>query len=132
MASGDCDPPGPPPPARGPAANLDAALRRLRGDRELLGELIRCFQEDSPKLLGRVAAAADAGDFEALCSSAHSLKGLSANFDATPTVALAAEVERAGKERDRRAASDLIPRLRAATEELARELAAFSTRDGGG
>lgn len=66
--------------------NLDNALSRLSGDRELLFELIDFYLEDYEKLLRKASAAAENDDPIALKRSAHSLKGLAANFDAMKVI----------------------------------------------
>jgi two-component system sensor histidine kinase/response regulator len=68
----------------GPKANfnLDAALIRLGGDRELLAALIEIFLEDGPPLMARVQSAYVAPDRSALHLAAHNLRGLASNFDA--------------------------------------------------
>jgi HPt (histidine-containing phosphotransfer) domain-containing protein len=62
--------------------NLNAALARLGGDRELLAALIEVFLEDGPPLMKRLESAFDSGDRPALHHAAHHLRGLASNFDA--------------------------------------------------
>lgn len=62
--------------------DLNAALERLGGSRELLRDMIGFYLEDYPTLLERIEDAAESGDPITLARSAHSLKGLAANFDA--------------------------------------------------
>jgi HPt (histidine-containing phosphotransfer) domain-containing protein len=66
----------------GASFNLDAALARLGGDRELLAALIEIFLEDGPALLKRVKSAYLSDDRPALHHTAHHLRGLASNFDA--------------------------------------------------
>src|SRR5262245_35541172 len=77
-----------------------AALERMAFDAQLFREMIDLLQEDGPRRLRTLTAALQAGDWPRVHHAAHSLKGLAANFNATRTIAAAAEVEklaRAGK-----------------------------------
>jgi len=71
-----------------------ASLARLNDDRELLGELIGFYLEDGPKLLAEIRSGLSAKDAPRACRGAHSLKGLSASFDAPRVVTLAAGIEK--------------------------------------
>ncbi|QEG36917.1 Hpt domain-containing protein [Bythopirellula goksoeyrii] len=69
-----------------PDYDLNAALERLGGSRELLRDMIGFYLEDYTILLDRIEDAAEAGDPISLARSAHSLKGLASNFDATEVI----------------------------------------------
>ncbi len=73
--------------------NLQAALKRLGGDTDLLRNFVEVYHEDSPKLLDAIGRAVDHGDGPALQRAAHSLKGLAANFDAREVVEVAGRLE---------------------------------------
>lgn len=60
--------------------NLEAALDRLDGDRELLADLIKLFLEESPKEFAAIAAALSRQDAAVLASAAHKLKGSVTQF----------------------------------------------------
>ncbi|WP_417849554.1 PAS domain S-box protein [Thalassoglobus sp.] len=77
--------------------NLDAALKRLGDDEELLDCMKTAFLEDSPQLLEEIKTAHENSSFPELHRAAHSLKGLASNFDAFKLVASAAEIENAAK-----------------------------------
>lgn len=77
--------------------HLDAALKRLGGDRELLSHMVRLFFEDSPGLLDRIDEMIDRNQPADVQRAAHSLKGLCANFDAQFATAAALAVEDAAK-----------------------------------
>jgi HPt (histidine-containing phosphotransfer) domain-containing protein len=85
--------------------DYDASLSRLGGDRELFHEILDIFLEDAPTLLEKAAHALANGDTDTLGRSAHSLKGLSANFAAAPTVAAAYAVELHAREHDLKSAA---------------------------
>lgn len=76
--------------------DLDEALERVGGDRELLKEIADLFLEDAPRSLEAVRLAIDANDCPALQRAAHSLKGSVANFGAQETVDAAFRLEKMG------------------------------------
>lgn len=103
--------------------NLAAALERLDGDRDLLTMLITIFQEDSVVLLEKLRSATqnrDAGQAE---RHAHSLKGLSANFDGFPAVEAALVIEGAARQGDWQPILDGLPHLEVQLEQLRHALA---------
>jgi len=85
-----------PPAALADGLSLDV-LARLGGDRELLAEISRLFVDDAPRHLGRIRAALDVRDGEALGRAAHGLKGAAANFDAEGVVTAARALEEIGR-----------------------------------
>lgn len=104
--------------------NLEAALVRLGGDQELLLEMIDFYLEDYLTLTHRLRAAAESGDPVSLARSAHSLKGLAANFDGIEVVEAANAVTQASRAGFGRAPWIEIARLSKAAEELADHLEA--------
>jgi two-component system, sensor histidine kinase and response regulator len=78
--------------------DYDGALRRLGGDTELLREVAQFFLEDSPGLLDQLRAALAEGDATTAERSAHSLKGLAANFGAQQAVDAALAIESAARD----------------------------------
>jgi HPt (histidine-containing phosphotransfer) domain-containing protein len=73
--------------------DYERSLARLGGDPGLFVEIVTLFLEDSPELLEQARRALNARDLEVLGRSAHSLKNLSANFDADGLTAAAAALE---------------------------------------
>jgi two-component system, sensor histidine kinase and response regulator len=71
-------------------------LDRVGGDHELLAEISRLFVDDAPRHLGRIRAALEARDGDALRRAAHALKGAAANFDADGVVNAARALEEMG------------------------------------
>jgi len=55
--------------------DVDEALARLDGDRELFADLAALFLEESPKELAGIRAALSGQDAPALAAAAHKLKG---------------------------------------------------------
>jgi len=65
----------PPDGTDGTALNQAALLAGFGGNRKVLREVIEMFLTDAPHLMGEIQRALQAGDQEALASSAHALKG---------------------------------------------------------
>ncbi len=106
-----------------------ALMDQVDGDMEFLEETVAMLDEDSPRLVEQIRAAATTGDAAALVKPAHTLKGMLSNFCAEPAEAAARELEEMGREErlnDVEAAADLLERE---TERLKEELHRFlSTR----
>jgi CheY-like chemotaxis protein len=66
--------------------DIQGTLKRLGGDRALLTELVKLYREDSPQLLGRLIAGAEAKDCNQVQRAAHSLRGLASNFGAAEVI----------------------------------------------
>ncbi len=98
--------------------DLQGALRRLDGDRELLAELAQFFLEDSPGLLEKLRDGLRSGEAKTVQRAAHSLKGLAANFGARGTVDAASAVEEHGQSGDLAAATAGLPQLERQVELL--------------
>lgn len=83
------------PPSIPPSEVMDhaAALDRVEGDRDLLEELARLFQEECPKLLDQIRGALDARESASLERFAHTLKGSSANLCARAVTQMAEKLE---------------------------------------
>jgi two-component system, sensor histidine kinase and response regulator len=73
--------------------DLDAALRRMGGDRELLAMLIRMFLEDAPGLVKNIETSAQAAQWSETHRVAHCLRGLAANLNAQAVMNAAGEIE---------------------------------------
>jgi len=110
--------------------DLQGALRRLDGDRELLAELAQFFLEDSPGLLDRVRDGLRSGDARTVQRAAHSLKGLAANFGAQGAVDAASAVEDCGQSGDLAAAAAALPQLERQVGLLQTALAAYRQSSG--
>jgi CheY-like chemotaxis protein/HPt (histidine-containing phosphotransfer) domain-containing protein len=68
--------------AAGSGSVIDRArlLARLEGDAGLLEEIVRLYHETCPQLMQELRAAAAERDSQALCRTAHTLKGMVDNF----------------------------------------------------
>jgi HPt (histidine-containing phosphotransfer) domain-containing protein len=96
--------------------------RQTGGDAELRAEIIRMFLEDCPVRVQEIRAAVDRNDAPALVATAHALKGSAAYLSASIVRACAADLERAGRERNLDAARALVADLDAAVAALIPEL----------
>ncbi|MEQ8847640.1 response regulator [Botrimarina sp.] len=111
--------------ATGDAADLTAALRRLRGDRGLLVDMIAFFLDDAPVLLRTIDESIEADELETLQRAAHSMKGLTATFDAHAAQAAARDLEHAARDGELEAVPKFRERLSAEVDRLRTELERF-------
>ena len=77
--------------------DVSEVLERVDGDKELLGELVELFLEESPSMLADVKEAVAQQDTKALEYSAHTLKGSVGNFGAKNAYEAAFVLEQAGR-----------------------------------
>jgi len=84
-----------PMPAETVVLDLDAALKRLGGDRNILIELTKMFAEDSPGLVAAVERGIQQASYRDAGRAAHSLRGLAANFGASRLMFRLRELEAA-------------------------------------
>jgi two-component system, sensor histidine kinase and response regulator len=105
----------------------DSIMQRLGGDEELLRSFIEVFFEDSPELMQQLRFAIAEHDANLLQRSAHSLRGLAANFSAAAVVELASGLEKAGKDNDLSEANSLLTQLTDAMHLLHETLAAYQS-----
>jgi PAS domain S-box-containing protein len=80
--------------------DLDAALSRVDGDRELLVEMADLFLDEYPRLLSTLRDAVAHGNAPTAAYAAHTLKGSVANFAAMPTFTAAQKIERIARQGD--------------------------------
>ena len=106
----------------GSLINRELALKRMGGDQELLDGLIDCFIEDVPEILARLDNAIAAGNSSEAARSAHSLKGLAANFEAIACRDTASVIEQLSR---RGELSDAARRVKQLKSELAALIAAL-------
>jgi PAS domain S-box-containing protein len=101
----------------GTMIDLQGTLARMGGDVSLLHDMARFFLEDTPEMMTTLE---DQLIGERASRAAHSIKGLAANFGATPVVDLASQLEAAATARAERL--DLIAELRSQLDDLSAEL----------
>ena len=105
-------------PADGRLFNYERSLERLGGDQTLFEEVVVLFLEDSPKLLKQARSALESRDAETLARASHSLKNLSATFDATEAAEAAKAVEQRAHEGELVQASGLFDDMQRELERL--------------
>jgi len=105
--------------------DLQAALARVDGDRELLKEIAGLFLEECPASLEAVRAAVAAGDPKAVQHAAHSLKGAVSNFGEKAAHKAALRLEYMGRGRDLTGSAEALGELEEALERLCAELREF-------
>jgi len=103
--------------------DADAALDRLDGDVELFAMLIAVFQQDSVELLNRLSTGLASSNFELVERSAHSLKGLAANFDAKDATQVACTIEELARARNAAPIARLASELTVQLDKLRQALA---------
>jgi two-component system sensor histidine kinase/response regulator len=82
-------------PASKGGFDFSRALKRMDGDLVLFQHLIGFFADDAPALLVEISGAIETGNAALLERSAHSLKGLCRNFDASEAAQAAERLETA-------------------------------------
>ena len=105
--------------------DYDRSLARLGGDPGLFAEIVVLFLEDAPQLLDRVREGLEQQNQAELERAAHSLKGLSVNFDAKRLSSAAASVEQHARENDLERAAACYPNLEQEFRRLKDDLVAF-------
>ena len=78
--------------------DLEEALARTRGKRELLRKMADLFLADCPGLLAQICSALATGDGSTLERAAHRMKGSAANLSTPRVVAVAGRLEEIGRE----------------------------------
>jgi len=101
--------------------DMDAALERMEGDRELLQEIARIFQTECPPMLAEIREAWNARDARLLERLAHTLKGSSGNIGGRLVSLAAAELEQQARSGILEPAGEQIERLAKETERLLSE-----------
>ena len=102
--------------------NLEEALHRVDGDRELLAELAKLFEEEYPKRIFEIRQALERRDAKLLERAAHTLKGSAGNFAAHGVTSAAFNMESVARGGDLTAARQS---LGAIESEVARLLPAL-------
>ena len=107
---------------------LNAALRRLGGDRGLLRRLLTRFCESESESAAQIRIALAAGDREVATRTAHTLRGLAGNIGADEVALLAGEVEtqlRHGADASKQDLAELDRELRALIARIEESLPAL-------
>ena len=105
--------------------DLQLALARVGGDKELLREIAVLFIEECPRALTEIQEAVAAGDAGKLENTAHALKGSVANFGARDAVEAAFRLEQMGRANEMSEAGEMLGRLETALSAVCAELGAL-------
>ena len=89
--------------------NVDALLRRVMGDRQLAGAVLKGFIEDAPSQLNNLRNRLDEADAPGAGSQAHTLQGAAATVAAEGLHAIALAMERAGAAGQLMRCGELLP-----------------------
>jgi HPt (histidine-containing phosphotransfer) domain-containing protein len=119
-------------PGSKPVFNYERALARLGGDGSLFDEIAQLFLEDSPHLIAEARSGLAEGDIKLVERSAHSLQGLSANFEAEGLSRAANIVEQHCRCRDLQSAGACFAAMERELERLQHSLDAFRKSRGSG
>jgi|GEM_PF-799218 len=103
--------------------NLDEALNRVDGDRELLREMAGVFLDEYPLLLVTMQDALSHGNAQTLTYAVHTLKGSVANFAASNAFEAALKLEKIGRQGNLTQAKSALAELEAELARLAPLLA---------
>lgn len=112
-----------------PAMDIQDALSRLGGDKELLTAIVEIYLEDSPTLIERIHKAVASTDAKALQVAAHNLKGLAATLSAADVASAASRLEHMGASRNMTEAIACLAELQTAAAELTTEAKGRLTAD---
>ncbi len=115
-----------PRPAERPKAVFEGEplLRRLMGDRELAGSVLKCFLHDVPSQLNNLRQRLKDADAAGVRMQAHALKGAAATVSAEDLRVIALAIEQSGKTAQLDQCAELLPR---AAEEFERFKSALET-----
>lgn len=107
--------------------DLQEALERTGGDRELLAEVAQMCLDDLPGMLGEIRESLSGGDAQALRKAAHKLKGSLVALAANEASQAAQHIEMLGAEGHLDRAADALARLESEIERIRPILASFAT-----
>ena len=105
--------------------DLELALSRVGGDKQLLREIAVLFIEECPRALAEIQESVAAGDAPKLENAAHALKGSVSNFGARDAVAAAFSLEQMGRANQLTEAEGMLPKLESALSAVCAELASI-------
>ena len=103
--------------------DLQLALSRVGGDKQLLREIAILFIEECPRAFAEIQEAVAAGNAAKLENAAHALKGSVANFGARNAVETAFSLEQMGRANEMSAAEGKLRELESALSAVCTELA---------
>src|SRR5258706_7530444 len=105
--------------------DLELALSRVGGDKQLLREIAVLFIEECPRAFTEIQEAVAAGDAARLEKAAHALKRSVSNFGARDAGAAAFRLEQIGRARQMTEAEAMLAQLGNALSVVCGQLAAL-------
>ena len=105
--------------------DLQLALARVGGDKQLLREIAVLFIEECPRAFAEIQEAVAAGDAAKLENAAHALKGSVSNFGAQNAVETAFRLEQMGRANQMAEADGMLSQLESALSAVCTELASL-------
>jgi len=112
-----------------PVFDLDDALARIEGDRELLEEIVSIFIAECASNMDAIRQAHSAGDARLLERLAHTVKGASANLGAVAVSQAAFRIEKTAASGDLASCAELIEKMQQEIDRLLPELEAVSQKE---
>jgi CheY-like chemotaxis protein/HPt (histidine-containing phosphotransfer) domain-containing protein len=127
-------PVGPGTGPKGPLVSLavfdrEEALEGMAGDEKLLGEVLRMFLDDCPRLLGKLRAAVAADDLAGFGRAVHTLRGTSGHVAAGEIDAAAERLDAAARSGSCSGASAEVEALAAAFDRFRRAVGDLAPGD---
>jgi PAS domain S-box-containing protein len=110
--------------------DLNGALERLNGDRDLFEELTQVFKGDCPRIVEGMRHAIVSHDAKKLEYFAHALNGSSATLGAVAVSRLASEIEHLAHSEDAKGASERFKILELEVEKMFYELESLARDEG--
>ncbi len=105
--------------------DLDAALRRVGGDKDFLKELFNIFVSTYPSQIEKLSQAIEEKDHKLAYEVAHTLKGSAANLGLKRVLELAKSIEEDAKNKDTKAARESLKNLKKELENVSKSLASL-------
>lgn len=92
-------------------------------DKEIVSEIITIYITEYPERMDKLEELIELGDFDQIYKTAHSLKGVTANFFDKESEDLARTIEEKGRAGDGSGLKELFIKLKASTDRLVVDLA---------
>lgn len=105
--------------------NVNELNTHFAGDEEMVGELVDIFAGTYPDIVDELKASIVKEDFEVVERSAHSLKGMVANFFAEPIKENCLAIEKMGKEKSLSGVDEKVSLIESDIKTLLDELKDF-------
>jgi len=94
-------------------------------DKDVVCEIITIYIQEYPDRMTKLADVIHTGNFDQIYKTAHSLKGVTANFFDKESEELARTIEEKGRAGDGSGLEDLFVKLKASTDRLVIDLASL-------